>query len=118
VYTAASSKVIEQRPTNLLPSKALENHAEAVDVIEREGKLQIPLLVWAFAFGLATGESRTLAAFRQSYNSSADETLSPDGYYQRLTPDLADYLRDIVDSASMRSLSPTQSLTSSNDLET
>ena len=97
MYTAASSDVIEQRLTNLLPSEALEDHAEAVGVIEREGKLQIPPLVWSFAFGFATGESRTLAAFRRSYNSSADETLSPGGYYQRLTPDLAEYLRDLVE---------------------
>ena len=97
MYTEASSDVIEQRLTNLFPSEALEDHAEAVGVIERDGKLQIPPLVWSFAFGFATGESRTLAAFRRSYNSSADETLSPGGYYQRLTPNLADYLRDIVE---------------------
>ena len=65
--TKASSDVIEQRLTNLFPSEALENHAEAVGVIEREGNLQIPALVWSFAFGSATGESRTLAAFRRSY---------------------------------------------------
>ena len=53
MYTTASSNVIEQRLTNLLPSKALEDHAEAVGVIEREGKLQIPPLVWSFAFGFA-----------------------------------------------------------------
>jgi len=97
VYTEASSDVIEQRLTNLLPSEALEDHAEAVGVIERDGKLQIPPLVWSFAFGFATGESRTLAAFRRSYNSTADETLSPGGYYQRLTPNLATYLRDLVE---------------------
>ncbi|MFC6720498.1 IS4 family transposase [Halobacteriaceae bacterium SHR40] len=97
MYTEASSDVIEQRLTNLLPSEALEDHAEAVGVVEREGKLQIPPLVWSFAFGFATGESRTLAAFRRSYNATADETLSPGGYYQRLTPNLATYLRDLVE---------------------
>jgi len=97
VYTEASSDVIEQRLTNLLPSAALEDHAEAVGVVEREGKLQIPPLVWSFAFGFATGESRTLAAFRRSYNATADQTLSPGGYYQRLTPNLATYLRDLVE---------------------
>ena len=45
MYTTASSNVIEQRLTNLLPPEVLEDHAEAVGVIEREGKLQIPLLV-------------------------------------------------------------------------
>lgn len=53
--------------------------------------------MWSFAFGFATGESRTLAAFRRSYNSTADESLSPSGYYERLTPSLAEYLRDLVE---------------------
>jgi len=97
MHTETSPNIIERRLTNLLPSEALEDHAEAVGVVEREGKLQIPPLVWSFAFGFATGESRTLAAFRRSYNSSADETLSPGGYYQRLTSDLAEYLRDLVE---------------------
>jgi len=77
-------------------------------VIEREGKLHLPPLVWSFAFGFATGESRTLAAFRRSYNSTADESLSPGGYYQRLTPSLAEYLCDLVEAYySTRSLSLT-----------
>jgi len=75
----------------------LEEHAEELGVVEREGKLQIPALVWAFVFGFAAGESRTLAAFRRSYNSTADETLTAGGFYQRLTPLLAEYLRDLVE---------------------
>jgi len=68
-------------------------------VVEREGKLQIPVLVWALVFGFAAGESRTLAGFRRSYNSTADETISPGGFYHRLTPTLAEYLRDLVEAA-------------------
>ncbi|ELY62440.1 transposase (ISH8) [Natronococcus jeotgali DSM 18795] len=93
----ASSQDVERRLTNLLPSEALEAHADSVGVVEREGKLQLPPLVWSFAFGFAAGESRTLAAFRRSYNSTADESLSPGGFYQRLTPTLAEYLRDLVE---------------------
>ena len=77
----------------------LQEHAEELGVVERDGKLQIPVLVWAFVFGFAAGESRTLAGFRRSYNSTADETLSPGGFYQRLTPQLAEYLRDLVEAA-------------------
>lgn len=42
--------------------------------------------------GFATGEARTLAEFRRSYNLTADETLSPGGFYQRLMPTLIEYL--------------------------
>ena len=54
---------------------------------------------WCGRFGFATGESRTLAAFRHSYNSTADEPFSPGGFYQRLTPLFAAYLRDLVEFA-------------------
>ena len=66
-------------------------------MVEREGKLQIPVLVWALVFGFAAGESRTLAGFRRNYNSTANETISPGGFYHRLTPALAEYLRDLVE---------------------
>jgi len=86
-----------RRLTTLFPSEFLEEHAEELGVVEREGKLQIPVLVWALVFGFAAGESRTLAGFRRCYNSTADETISPGGFYHRLTPTLAEYLRDLVE---------------------
>lgn len=42
-------------------------------------------------------ESQTLASFRCSYNSTADETLSPGGFYHLLIPTLAEYPRDLVE---------------------
>ena len=86
-----------RRLTTLFPSEFLKEHAEELGVVERESKLQIPVLVWALVFGFAAGESRTLAGFRRSYNSTADETISPGGFYHRLTPTLAEYLRDLVE---------------------
>ena len=38
------------------------NHAEAVGVVKREGKIQIPSLGWSFRFGFATGERRSQAS--------------------------------------------------------
>jgi len=86
-----------RRLTTLFPSEFLEKHAEELGVVERDRKLQIPAFVWAFVFGFAAGESRTLAGFRRSYNSTADETISPSGFYQWLTPTLAEYFRDLVE---------------------
>jgi putative transposase len=95
----ASSSRLLRRLTTLFPSEFLKEHAEELGVVERDRKLQIPAFVWAFVFGFAAGESRTLAGFRRSYNSTADETISPGGFYQRLTPSLAEYLRDLVETA-------------------
>jgi len=97
VHNDPSSTRIGSRLTTLFPSTMLEEHAEELGVVERDSKLQIPALVWAFVFGFAAGESRTLAAFRRSYNSTADKTLTAGGFYQRLTPLLAEYLCDLVE---------------------
>ena len=50
----------------------------------------------ALVFGLAASESRTLAGFRRSYNSTADETIPPGGFYHRMTPSLPEFLRDLL----------------------
>ncbi len=100
MHQAPSSDQIECRPTTFFPSAALEDHAGAVGMPEREGKLQLPPLVWSFAFGSRPWRSRTLVAFRRSYNSTADQSLSPDGSTSRLTPSLAEYLRDFVEARS------------------
>ena len=55
--TEVPSSRIMQRLTTLFPSTMLEEHAEELGVIERESKLQIPALVWAFVSGFAAGES-------------------------------------------------------------
>jgi IS4 transposase len=86
-----------RRLTTLFPSAFLEEHAEELGVVERYRKTQMPALVWSFVFGFAASESRTLAGFRCSYNATADKTLSPGGFHQRLTPSFAEYLRDLVE---------------------
>ena len=97
MHNETSSSRVMRRLTTLFPSDLLEEHAEELGVVERDGKLQMPAFVWSFVFGFAAGESRTLAGFRRSYNSTADKTLSPGGFYQRLTPTLAEYLCDLLE---------------------
>lgn len=87
-----SSPRIMRRLTTLFPT-------EFPGVVNREGKLRIPVLVWALVFGFAAGESRTLAGFIRSYNSTADETISPGKFYHRLTPSLAEHFCDLVKAA-------------------
>jgi putative transposase len=86
-----------RRLTTLFPSEFLEEHAEEPGVVERNRKAQMPAIVWSSVFSFAAGESRTLAGFRRSYNATADETLSPGGFHQRLTPTFAEYLRTLVE---------------------
>jgi len=88
VHNSRSSTRIMRRLTTLFPSEFLEEHAEEPGVVVREGKLQIPVLVWALVFGSRLRRSRTLAGFRRCYNATADEPISSGGFYHRLTPTL------------------------------
>ena len=65
MHNSPSSPQLMRRLTTLFPSTLLEEHAEELGVVERDSKLQIPVFVWAFVFGFATGEGRTLAGFRR-----------------------------------------------------
>ena len=75
-----------RRFTILSPSEFLEEHAKELGVVERDRNRQIPAFVWAFVFG-----------FRRSYNSTVDESITPGGFYHRLTPSLAEYYYDLVE---------------------
>jgi len=88
-----------RRLTSLFSSEFFEEHAEGLSLAERNRKLQIPAFVWAFVFGFACDKGRTLVDFRHCYNSTADKTLSPGDFYQRLTPALAEYFSDLVETA-------------------
>lgn len=48
-------------------------------------------------FGFTAGKSRILAAFRRTYNCTADDLLSPGEFYQWLPPLFAAYLRELVE---------------------
>ncbi len=52
-----------RRLTSLFPSEFLEEHAGELGVIERDRKLQIPALVWAFVFGLPLAKAEHLLIF-------------------------------------------------------
>ena len=58
--------------------------------------IQVPPLVWSFAFDFAAGETRTFAAFRRNI-STTDESLSLRGFYQRLAPTLVEHFGDLVE---------------------
>lgn len=80
------SQRIEERLTALFPSIAFEDRAEAIGVVERDSKIQIPALVWAFVLGFVAGKPRTFAVFRRAYNATANKTLPTRGQAARDAP--------------------------------
>jgi len=92
-----SSSRIMRRLTTLFPPSSSKSTPRNSAWSNVTASSRSPAFVWAFVFGFAAGESRTLAGFRRSYNSTADETISPSGFYQWLTPTLAEYFRDLVE---------------------
>ncbi len=83
-----SSRRIERRLTTLFPSTALEDHAEAVGVVERDGKFQVPAMVWALVFGsfeATEGPEGSYAVFVTNRDDvSSDDAMGlTDRYSQR-----------------------------------
>jgi len=51
-----------RRLTTLFPSELLEDRAEELGVVERDGKLQMYAFMWSFVFGFAAGRAEHLLA--------------------------------------------------------
>ena len=54
MHQDTSSSRIMRRLTTFFLSEFLEEHAEELGVVERDGKLQMPAFAWSFVFGFAT----------------------------------------------------------------
>ena len=56
------------------------------------------MFVWTLIAGFAaSGEARSIAAYRRSYNAATGHGLCPSSFYDRFTDDVADLLDDLLE---------------------
>ena len=95
-----SSEAIRSLLTSLFPSQMVEDLAREREVVVRDRKIDIRMLVWTLVVGLAVGgEARSIAGYRRAYEAATDQTLVPSSFYDRFTEELATLLRDLLDHA-------------------
>jgi putative transposase len=83
--------------TTTLPDFIIEKWARQLDVVERERKVDIVLLVWSLILGFPAGARRTLTSLQRRFEQMLGETLSDSSFYDRLTPAFADLMERLVE---------------------
>ncbi len=102
--------------TSLFPSGMIDDLAREREVVVRERKLDVRVLVWTMVVGFAVGgEARSIAAYRRTYNGATGQNLVASSFYDRFTAQLEQLLRDLLDHAVEESLSSHPSLQPSTD---
>jgi hypothetical protein len=86
--------------TSLFPSAMIDGLAREREVVVRERKLDVRVLVWTMIVGFAVGgEARSIAAYRRTYNDATGQNLVASSFYDRFTEQLEQLLRDLLDHA-------------------
>ena len=95
-----SSDTVTSRLTSLFPSGMIDDLAREREVIERDRKIDVRMLVWTLVLGFAAGgEARSIAGYRRAYELATDQSVAASSFYDRFTEALAALLRDLLDHA-------------------
>ncbi|MFB6295304.1 MAG: IS4 family transposase, partial [Halobacteriales archaeon] len=95
-----SSDGVTSRLTSLFPSGMIDDLAQECEVVERDRKIDVRMLIWALVMGFAVGgEARSIAGYRRAYNMATGHSVVASSFYDRFTEELADLLRDLLDHA-------------------
>jgi hypothetical protein len=79
-----------------LSPRVIRQAARRLGVVRRERKVDVVALARVLVLGFDGARRRTLAGFRRPYELATGVTLAPSAFYDRLTPALAQRLRELT----------------------
>jgi len=82
--------------TSILSPRVIRQEARRLGVVRRERKIDVVALVQVLVLGFSGARRRTIAGFRRAYELATGVTLAPSAFYGRLTPALAELLRELT----------------------
>ena len=85
--------------TSVIPRSRVRRRARELGVVKRQRKIDVVALVNSLVLGFDGGKERTIAGLRRAYERSTGTMLAPSAFYDRLTPELGQLLRELVDDA-------------------
>jgi Transposase DDE domain len=85
--------------TSVIPRGRVRRRARELGVVKRRRKVDVVALVNSLVLGFDGGKERTIAGLRRAYERSTGTTLAPSAFYDRLTPELGQLLRELTDDA-------------------
>lgn len=92
----AKSIGIREALTTLLPRAELECLAHRSGMVQRRRKVDPMAMLWSLVLGFGTGRERTLAGLRRVYQKATGTALVPSAFYDRFTPQLVRFLREVL----------------------
>jgi IS4 transposase len=100
VFKKLSPNLIRRRLTSLFPAELIEDIARKRDVVQRDRKIDVTMLVWTLIVGFAVdGEARSIAGFQRAYSAATNQTVARSSFYDRFTPALGELLSDLLEHA-------------------
>jgi hypothetical protein len=95
-----SSAAVRTLFTSLFPSELIADLAHEREVVQRDRKIDIRMLIWTLIVGFAAGgEARSIADYRRSYELVTDHSVAASSFYDRFTENLTQLLSDLLDHA-------------------
>lgn len=80
-----------------LPDFVIEEFADDLEVVERQRKVDIVILVWSLILGFPAGAKRTIASLRRRFEQVAACEIARSSFYDRLTPAVAELMHRLAD---------------------
>ena len=76
-----SSEAIRSLLTSLFPSQMIEDLAREREVVVRDRKIDVRMLVWTLVVGFAVGgEACSIAGYRRAYEAAIDHSVYPSSF--------------------------------------
>ena len=86
--------------TSLFPSGMIDDLAHERELVVRNRKLDVRVLVWTLVVGFPVGgEARSIAGYCRTYNGASGQNLVASSFYDRFTKHLERLLGDLLDHA-------------------
>ena len=94
----AQKQCIEIRKLlNSIVSKTrLEQLARDTGAWERNRKISAPGFFWTLVLGFSSGNHRTIAGFRRSFQKSVGRSIVPSSFYDRFSPQFVKFLKAVL----------------------
>src|SRR5659263_678508 len=87
------SDVIEKDLCSFLPKDWLESAAKTSGMIKREREIEAFEMLWVLVFSFGAHLQRNLASMKRMYVKKTKKKLADSSWYDRFTPELAEFLR-------------------------
>lgn len=90
------SSTIRDELRRVMPESFVNTKARETGAVKRQRVVKIFPFVWNLVLGFTSGDKRTLAGLRRTYEKTTGQTIEESSFYNRFTPELVALLKIIL----------------------